>query len=162
MTNYDLSLVIFTARYSPILVKVLKYLHKTLVNENIEIIIASTTDNPGNKIYESICKTIENCKLLIIERKSLKDFRSLQANTAVALSKGRYIFMTADDMVPTVGLLRRIIEISRQDSCDAIFHLMVPLPVSIWARVRMIEKMFSSFDPYQSSCRIMKRELFVK
>jgi len=162
VANYDLSLIIFTARYSPVLVKVLKYLRKALANENIEIIIATTTDNPGNKIYESTCKIVENCKLLIIERKSLKDFRSLQSNIAVALSRGRYVFMTADDMVPTVGLLRKIIEISRQNSCDAIFHLMVPSPVSIWARVRMVEKMYSSFNPYQSSCRIMKRELFVK
>ncbi|MEM4005480.1 MAG: hypothetical protein QXM43_07590 [Desulfurococcaceae archaeon] len=162
MTNYDLSLIIPTARYSPILVKVLKYLHKVLANENIEIIIATTTDNPGNKVYESISKIVKNCKLLILEKKSLKDSRSLQCNVAINISRGKYVYKIDDDAVPTVKLLKTIIELSRQDSYDAFFHLMVPLPVSIWARVRMIEKMFSSFDPYQSSCRIMKRELFVK
>ncbi len=162
MTNYNLSIVIPTARCSPTLVKVLKYLRKALANENIEIIIGTTTDNPCNKIYESICKIIKNCKLLILEKKSLKDSRSSHSNIAVNISRGKYIYKIDDDAIPTVKLLKVVIELSRQESCDAILHLMVPSPVSIWAKVRMVEKMYSSFNPYQSSCRIMKRELFVK
>ncbi|MEM4452667.1 MAG: glycosyltransferase [Thermosphaera sp.] len=162
MTNYNLSIVIPTARCSPTLVKVLKYLRKALANENVEIIIATTTDNPCNKIYESICNIVKNCKLLILEKKPLKDSRSSQSNIAISISRGKYIYKIDDDAIPTIKLLKAIIELSRQGSCDAILHLMVPLPVSIWARVRMAEKMYSSFNPYQSSCRIMKRELFVK
>ncbi|MEM4677290.1 MAG: glycosyltransferase [Candidatus Korarchaeota archaeon] len=162
MIDYDLSIIIPTARCSSILVKVLRYLRKALADENIEIIIATTTDNPCNKIYESICKIVKNCKLLILEKKSLKDSRSSQSNIAVNTSRGKYIYKIDDDIVPTVKLLKVVLELSRRESYDAILHLMVPSPVSIWARARMIEKMYSSFDLYQSSCRIMKRELFVK
>lgn len=162
MGNYVLSIIIPTSRYSPTLIRVLKYFREISSNDRIEIVISSTTDNPGNKIYKLLCGFMKNCKLLTLKKKFFKDSRSLHKNIAIYVSGGKYVYVIDDDLVPTMKLIRTIIKIVEQGNCDAILHSMIPLPISIWAKVRMFEKMCASFDLYQSSCRIIKRELFIK
>lgn len=67
MNGPTLSIIIPTARYSSILIRVLKYLSKTLNEEHLEVIIVSTVDNPANKVYEALCRFIKSCRLLILE-----------------------------------------------------------------------------------------------
>jgi len=156
-----LAIVIPTARYSPHLVKFISYFRHVCLENDLEIIIVSTIDNPANKLYRKLCE-IEGCKLLILERQPGEDMRSKQMNIGVLHCSAEYVYIVADDMFASCSLLSSLRKILQERKPDAVLHATLPYPVSIWARVRMIEKIFSSYNLYQSSCRIIRKDVFVK
>ena len=48
-----LSIIIPTARYSPHLARFIRYLRHVCLENDLEIVIVSTTDNPANKLTEN-------------------------------------------------------------------------------------------------------------
>lgn len=162
MSKYALSIIIPTDRYSPYLAKILRYLKYVCNYYDIEIIIISTTDNPANRLYEKICKNFSSCIYYTIEREKRKDTRARQMNLGVFLSHSDYVYIIGDDLLPTCKLLRNLLEVLRYRGVDAILHAMIPRPISLWSKIRMIEKIFSSFNIQKSSCRIIRRDIFIK
>ena len=156
-----LAIVIPTARYSPHLVRFIRYLRHTCLENDLEIVIVSTIDNPANKLYRKLCD-IEGCKLLILERRPGEDMRSKQMNIGVLHCTAEYFYIIADDMFVSCSLLSSLRKILQERKLDTVLHATLPYPVSIWARVRMMEKSLSSYNLYQSSCRIVRRDAFVK
>jgi len=124
-------------------------------------VIVSTTDNPVNKLYRKLCD-IEGCKLLILERQPGEDMRSKHKNIGVLHCTAEYVYIIDDDAFASCSLLSSLRKILQERRPDAVLHATLPYPMSIWARVRMMEKSLSSYNLYQSSCRIIRKDVFVK
>jgi len=158
-----LSIIIPSARFSRQLPKTLRYLRRVCkIGGEVEVIIVSTRDNPSNRLYELLCKADVNCKLVVLERSPGQDLRAKHKNLGVLQASSKYIYILDDDAFPTCKLISELLKLLRANEADAILHAFVPYPVSIWAKVRMIEKMLSSFNLERSSCRIIRRDLFIK
>jgi glycosyltransferase involved in cell wall biosynthesis len=158
-----ISIIIPTARYSPYLPNLIHYIRDVCGKgeKELEILIVSTQDNPANKLYEVLCKYKE-CTLLVLERRPGEDARSRQKNLGVRNAKGEYVFILDDDSWVTCTLLDSMEQIITRKKPDALLHAVLPRPVSIWAKIRLLEKMFSSYNLQQSSARILRRELFLE
>jgi len=163
MSKPFLSIIVPTARFSRSFLKTLRYLRRICkIGDEIEVVIVSTCDNPANRLYEYLCKADVNCKLIVLERLPGQDLRARQKNLGVLQASSRYIYLLDDDAFPTCKLINELLKLLRADEVDAALHTLVPYPVSIWAKVRMIEKILSSFYLERSSCRILRRDLFIK
>jgi glycosyltransferase involved in cell wall biosynthesis len=158
-----ISIIIPTARYSPYLPNLIHYIRDVCGKgeKELEILIVSTQDNPANKLYEVLCKYKE-CTLLVLERRPGEDARSRHKNLGVRNAKGEYVFILDDDSWVTCTLLDSMEQIITRKKPDALLHAVLPRPVSIWAKIRLLEKMFSSYNLQQSSARILRRELFLE
>jgi len=159
-TSSLLSIVIPTARYSPHLIKFIRYLRKVCLENDLEIVIVSTSDNPANKLYKKLCNIV-NCKLIVVERRPSEDTRAKQMNIGIMCSTSEYTYVIADDMFISCSFLRSLKKILIEEKPDAVLHAALPYPISIWAKVRFIEKYFSSYNLLQSSSRILRRALFI-
>lgn len=163
MSKPLLSIIVPTARFSRYFPKMLRYLRRVCkIGSEVEVVIASTCDNPANRLYEYLCKADVNCKLIVLERLPGQDLRARHKNLGVRLASSKYIYVLDDDAFPTCKLINELLELLRADEIDAVLHAYVPYPVSMWAKVRMIEKMLSSFNLERSSCRIIRRDLFIR
>jgi len=163
MSRPLLSIIIPTARFSRYLPKTLRYLRKVCkIGDEVEVVIVSTNDNPANKLYEFLCKTDINCKLIVLERSPGLDLRAKHKNLGVLQASSKYIYILDDDAIPTCRLINELLSLIKESEIEAILHAFIPCPISIWAKVRMVEKMISSFDLKRSSCRIIRRDLFAK
>lgn len=158
-----ISIIIPTARYSPYLPKLIHYIRDVCgkSEKDLEILIVSTQDNPANKLYEVLCKYKE-CTLLVLERRPGEDARSRHKNLGVKEAKGEYVFILDDDSWVTCTLLNSMEQIISEKKPDTLLHAVLPRPASIWAKVRLLERIFSSYNLQQSSVRILRRELFLE
>jgi len=132
------------------------------MSNEVEVVIVSTHDNPANRLYEYLCKAYIDCKLIVLERSPGQDLRSTQKNLGVLQASSKYIYILDDDAFPTCKLINELLKLLRANEVDAVLHAVIPYPISIWAKVRMIEKMLSSFNLERSSCRIIRRDLFIE
>jgi hypothetical protein len=155
-----LSIVIPTSRYSPHLIKFARYLREVCFENDLEIVVVSTSDNPANKLYKKLCNRV-NCRLIIMERRPGEDTRAKQTNTGVTCSTSEYVYIIADDMFVSCSFLKSLKKILLEEKPDAVLHAALPYPISIWAKVRFVEKYFSSYNLLQSSSRIFRRALFI-
>jgi len=158
-TTSLLSIVIPTARYSPHLVKFVRYLREVCLENDLELVIVSTSDNPANKLYKELCNIV-NCKLAIVERRPSEDTRAKQMNTGFMHSTSEYVYIIADDMFISCSFLKSLKKILLEEKPGAVLHAALPYPISRWAKIRFVEKYFSSYNLFQSSSRILKRTLF--
>jgi len=158
-----LTIIIPTARFSRHLPKTLRYLRRVCkIGDEVEVVIVSTCDNPANRLYERLCKVYIDCKLIVLERLPGQDLRSMHKNLGVMQASSKYIYILDDDAFPTCKLINELLKLLRANKADAVLHAFVPYPISVWAKVRMIEKMLSSFNLERSSCRIIRRDLFIE
>jgi glycosyltransferase involved in cell wall biosynthesis len=155
-----LSIVIPTSRYSPHLIKFARYLREVCLENDLEIVVVSTSDNPANKLYKKLCNRV-NCRLIIVERRPGEDTRAKQTNTGVTCSTSEYVYIIGDDMFVNCSFLKSLKKILLEEKPDAVLHAALPYPISIWAKVRFVEKYFSSYNLLQSSSRILRRALFI-
>jgi hypothetical protein len=138
----------------------MRFLRKFCLESDLEIIIVSTSDNPANKLYKKLCNIV-NCKLIIVERRPGEDTRAKQMNIGIMRSTSEYVYIIADDMFISCSFLKSLKKILLEEKPDAVLHAALPYPISVWAKVRFIEKYFSSFNLLQSSSRILRRALFI-
>jgi hypothetical protein len=71
-------------------------------------------------------------------------------------------FILDDDSWMTCTLLNSIEQIITTKKPEAILHVVLPRPISIWTKIRLLEKIFSSYNLQQSISRILKKELFLE
>ena len=88
--------------------------------------------------------------------------RSLSINLGVMKSEGDIVYIVGSDYILVGDLLREISNLLQKNMCDAIVVTNIPAPISIWAKVRLIERLILTRKGRYVATRVFKKKIFLQ
>jgi len=138
-----------------------KFLLKTLNSlkkqsyPNFEVIVV---DNFSTDKTPRIAKSFKGLKLRFIQK---GPERAAQNNYAVKIAKGKYVFITASDMLFDRSYLEEAVQACENQKFDAIYASVLTYGKSYWEKVRGLERLCYVGDNIMESARFYRRDIFL-